>query len=377
MKKLFLIFFVIVIAGCLVFSGCGGTSTTTITATETATTKMTTTQTATATTTQTATATTTTVVQPIKLSFGSSFPAMHPIEVSHQKWIDKIKEDTNGRVQITLYPAETLVHMFTAWDELKSGVADIINFSMDSSQYGFPIGKALATFMYGTDVITSRQIYAELAKEFPEINAELNGVKVLCYRATISNYLFTKKPIHTLDDLKGLQLQQSPSWPGLPEKLGSTSVNVPFMEVYPSLEKGIIDGSFMPADILKSGSLYEVIGYGINLHSAPPPEGFVLMTLDSWNRLPPDIQKVFDDDFQWAVDEGTQIMEQADQDSLDFAKANGVQFSELPPAELDKLYGYIDEISLVKAAELDAQGLPGTKIYNELKRIKGELLAKK
>jgi TRAP-type C4-dicarboxylate transport system substrate-binding protein len=368
-KKLFLIPLIIVLAVGLVLGGCKATTTTTAPPTSAPTTVPP--------TTAPTTAPPTTPVQPIKLTFGSSYPSVHPIEVIHQKWIDKIKEDTNGRVEITLYPSETLIHMFSTWDELTAGVADIAYFSRGSAQHGFLVGKALTVFTYGTDVYVARQIYEALEKEFPEIDAEFAGAKVLWYQSAVGNFIFTKKPVNTLDDLKGLQLQQSPSWPGLVEKLGSTSVNIPFMEMYPSLQKGIIQGTFMPADILKSGSMYEVVSYGVNIHSAAPPEGFTIMNLDSWNRLPPDIQKVFEDDKEWAIDEAAATMVQAEKEAVDFGKEHGVQFTELPQAELDKLYGYMDEIALAKAAELDKEGLPGTKIYNEFKRIKGELLAKK
>jgi TRAP-type transport system periplasmic protein len=129
-------------------------------------------------------------------------------------------------------------------------------------------------------------------------------------------------------------------------------------------------------DILKAMNLVEVLSYGVDMHSAPPPEAFTMMNLNSWNKLPPDIQKVFDDNIEWASDEMIKILLKADQDAIDYAKGKGFQFSELPQAELDKLYSCMNEISLAKAKELDGQGLPGTKIYNELLRLKGELTKK-
>ena len=126
---------------------------------------------------------------------------------------------------------------------------------------------------------------------------------------------------------------------------------------------------------MQSGSLYEVIEYAYNLHSASPPSGFICMTMDTWNSLPPEIQLVFEDNFSWAVDMVTEILMDSDQESIDFAIENGVQLSELSSEDLNNIYGYMDEIALEKAAEIDAQGLPGTEIYTELKRLKEEIIA--
>jgi TRAP-type transport system periplasmic protein len=379
-KKLFLIPVIIVVLTSLLLGGCSSTSTTTAPTTSASSTPPTSpvSQTsilpATSTAPTTTTAPTTAAAQPIKLTFGSSFNASHPIEKINQAWIDKVQKDTNGRVQITLYTGETLIKQASTWDELTSGVADIAHFSTNSAKSGFAITKALASFSYGMDINTCLKIYAQIEKDFPEVSAEFKGAKVLFYRAAPSNYIFSKKTINTLADLKGLQIQQSPSWPGLIEKMGSTGVMMPFMEVFPSLQKGIIDGAILPADMLQT--LSEVISYATNLYSAAPPSGFIIMNQNSWNKLPPDIQKIMMDEIPWIDAEATKILLQTDDNAIAFAKSKGVIFPELSQADLNTIYGYLDQIATKKAADLDAQGLPGTKIYNEWKQLKTEYTKK-
>jgi TRAP-type transport system periplasmic protein len=316
-----------------------------------------------------------TQVQPIKLTFGSIYPATHPLEAVNRAWIDKIQKETNGRVQITLYAGGTLMHMFTAWDELKSGVADIATFSVAQAK-GFPIGTALTTLIYGTDVFVARQIYDKLKADFPDISAELASVKTLQYRGLVSNYILTKKQVKTLADMKGMQIQGSPSFPGLAEKLGAASVTMPILEMYPSLQKGIIDGTMMPVDALKSLNLAEVTSFGVNMHTAAPAETFVIMNLNSWNRLPPDIQEVFENNIIWAGEQMINTLVKGDQDAIDSSKTKGFQFSELSQVEMDKLHSYMEEIALIKAANLDSQNLPGTKINNDIKQLKQQAFRK-
>jgi TRAP-type transport system periplasmic protein len=359
MKTLLLLSVTVVLMVALVISGCSTQSTSSTTSTKPS----------------TQAPASTAQAQPIKLTFGSIYPAMHPLEVVNQAWMDKINKETNGRVQITLYAGGTLVHMFTAWDELKAGVADIATCSIAQAA-GFPIGTALTTLINGTDVFIAKQIYDKLKADFPGISAELASVKTLQYRGLVSNYILTKKPVKTLADIKGMQIQGSPSFPGLAEKLGATSATLPIMELYPSLQKGIIDGTMMPVDALKSLNIAEVTNFGVNMHTATTAETFVMMNMNSWNRLPPDVQKVFEDNIAWAGDQMINTLVKGDQDAIDSSKAKGFQFNEFSTADMDKLHSYMEEISLIKAADLDSQNLPGTKIFNEIKQLKQQYLKK-
>ena len=76
---------------------------------------------------------------PIELRMGTNQPSTHVDEVLAQQWIEKIQNETNGRVQITLYSGGTLIDMFAAWDELRAGVADITS-PKAALKYAFAAG---------------------------------------------------------------------------------------------------------------------------------------------------------------------------------------------------------------------------------------------
>ncbi len=45
----------------------------------------------------------------IELKYGSRYPQTNPYAVADQHWIEKIEKETNGRVKIKPYRAETLL----------------------------------------------------------------------------------------------------------------------------------------------------------------------------------------------------------------------------------------------------------------------------
>jgi TRAP-type transport system periplasmic protein len=312
--------------------------------------------------------------QSIKLRMGTPFPAMHPLEQINKKWIEKIQNDTNGRVRITLYSTGTLIDMFGAWDELQQGVADIANIATAVPGTPFKISAIMDMYFYGIDYKDSRKVWNELWKEFPEISAEYAKVKRLYAFGGPSQYIHTSdKPIRTLADFQGMQIVPPASFPGLLEKLGATGSALPMMEIYNALDKNIVEGTFGPLDALKNNNYGDVTKFSTDMHMVGSPVTFYAMNLNSWNSLPPDIQKVFEDSFPWVENEIDNTLEQIEQkDGIDYAKAKGHELIELSAGDQVKYYKILDEIALNKAKELDSEGLPGTKIFQETRRLIGE-----
>jgi len=58
-----------------------------------------------------------------------------------------------------------------------------------------------------------------------------------------------------------------------------------------------------------------------------------------------------------------------EQESIDLAKTKGIEFIELSSEDLNKYYGVCEKLALEKAAELDAQGYPGTKIFQRARHL--------
>lgn len=54
-------------------------------------------------------------------------------------------------------------------------------------------------------------------------------------------HMHSRKPIKTLDDLKGLKLRTSGAWAEVATTLGASTVILPGAEVYPALERGVVD----------------------------------------------------------------------------------------------------------------------------------------
>jgi len=201
--------------------------------------------------------------KPIELKWGGLYGPTHPYSQAAQTWMKKIEEETNGRVRFRAYWGGSLFGPKESWTELVKGVADCNGDGIfEYGPTGFTILKVMGTFFYGmSGPEVARRVYKEIFDKFPEIRREFDGAKVLSI-AGVSPYRFiTKKPINTLEDLKGLMIRcVSTDVPYL-KTIGMEPVVMPMGEAYMAMQKGIIDAIWAPIETLKSMRFAEVAKY--------------------------------------------------------------------------------------------------------------------
>lgn len=309
--------------------------------------------------------------KPIELTYGSILPPTHAGSVSDLAWIAKIEKETNGRVVITPYWAGTLINPRESVTDLLNGVADI---AFIIPQYGagggYQIHDAMEIGFYKCPTPEiALKVYYDLTSKYPEITAEFDQFKPLGLIPGVAEQLHTIKPVRKVSDIKGLTIRAvRPFLPVLP-KLGAEGAPVPMGEVYTSLEKGLLDGLNGFYETMKTYNLAEVTKYTTVYNFMRGTYPGKVMNLDTWNKLPADIQKVFEDNYVWNNESFLNEMLKAEKGGYDFAKDKGHEFIELSPAEAEKLDTIIQSVCAEKAAGLDAAGLPGTAIFADISSL--------
>ena len=95
------------------------------------------------------------------------------------------------------------------------------------------------------------------------LGPEFDGLKVVALWAADDAMLYTRdKPIRSVEDVAGMLLR-TPSAPQASqiEKMGGTPVALPIPELYPQLERGVIDGAMVPSTPILGFRTHEVANY--------------------------------------------------------------------------------------------------------------------
>jgi len=326
----------------------------------------------TTTTTQTSVTTQTTLTsQPIiQLTYGSINPSTHTYSIADVAWIAKMKADSGGIVQITPYWDGTLLSKREATDELLKGVADIGYCSPGYSTKPYPVHVGTLGFYYGLpDYQVRRAIYNQLTKDFPEIEAEFDGIKILCTSVGSTYQLITNTPVRTIDDFKGLSIKGTGVFLEVLKALGAEGVSLPMTEVYTQLDKGLIDGCLAPYETFASLHFGEVAKYCTVLNMTSAVYATRGMNMNVWNGLPANIQQIFESNIDFWCEQDDSGRFNTDQKGYDQGLADGVQYIELSAADLAKYNQIVESVMLAEAGNMDAAGLPGTAMYEEVRQL--------
>ena len=292
------------------------------------------------------------------------------------KWADMITEKTDGRVTFKFYWDNTLLDASSEYSQLTAGVADIADMHKYASD-GFTIYEKWKGLTLGTPVAAQSEMGKTLYNDFEELQKEMSGVHILAHAFDGGSYqiLTVKKPVKSVEDMKGLVIWCEADFNDFFTALGATPVNTPWAEVYSSLQKNMYDGLFIAAETLKLANFAEVCQYAtmvdLNYLAAPGH----LMNLDTWNSFPDDIKAVFDDPeiVGYIEDYMATSCRESDATSVEWAVENmGTEIIELTDAEKQEFIDVLNESKKSMVEAWDKQGLPGTDILNEIIQLSAE-----
>jgi TRAP-type C4-dicarboxylate transport system substrate-binding protein len=123
---------------------------------------------------------------------------------------------------------------------------------------------------------------------------EFAKVKVLTMFSTAPSNIMSRVPIKTLEDIKGVPLRASGGAAQLLSAWGANCVGMPMSETPEALQKGVVKGLFSSLEVMKDFKFAELCKF-VTMTDTPVYPFAVVMNMDSWNKLPKDVQKVFDD----------------------------------------------------------------------------------
>ena len=212
---------------------------------------------------------------------------------------ERIAEATNGRVEVTV--SDSLI----AASQVASAVRD----------GRLPMSAALHTYLAGDEprmgifnlpgLIENIDDYQKVrdafwAEDVARIWDESWNAKVFAEGAWCNTRLFSKDPIHSIEDFEGKRLRvHNPQTASLIESLGGKGTPMPMTEIVPALERGVIDGVFTSACVGGTMDIWREAPHVQDWGIAPVTGWAILMNNDEWEKLPSDIQE----QIQGAMDE--------------------------------------------------------------------------
>ena len=310
------------------------------------------------------------------------FSTWHPPVSREVKtvWIpmlEELKKKSNGRITYTMYAGGALGKGPEHYDIVAKGLADMGYFTATWTPGRFPLSDvlSLAARVDGKDIGTD--IGNAMHRRI--LHQEFQGVKMIELNGCIHSHLWTRKPVRTMEDIKGLRIRT----PGghqtkYIKALGAEPVFMPLGDVYLALETGAIDGLVTCPPLVLAFKLYEVAKYGVTATFGCVTEG-VIMNQRSWDRTPEDLKPIIEEvcgnPFRSTGGLNREVYKVMIKELAD----KGVKLYSLPPEEADRWFSGFQVETKKWVNALEAKGLPAKEtlmIYNdECRKIGVECVA--
>ncbi|MEK8046538.1 TRAP transporter substrate-binding protein [Ideonella margarita] len=295
----------------------------------------------------------------------------HPQAEGAQKFADLVSAKSGGKIQVRLFPGGTLGGDLQTVSALQGGTVEmtVLNAGILSAQakefgiYDFPF---LFNSPQEADAVTDGAFGQKLLAKLPEKNLVGLGYWELGFRNLTNN----KRAINKADDIAGLKIRviQSPIYIDMFAALGANAVPMPFPEVYPALEQNAIDGQENPVTTIRASKFNEVQKHLTLTRHIYNPQA-VVMSKKFHDQLSADEKKIIADAMAEATTYQRGVSRVQANVALDELKKSGMQVTELPAAELDKIRAKVKPVVDKYAEKVGADTVK--EVYAAIAKVRG------
>jgi len=293
-------------------------------------------------------------------------PVSREVKTVWEPMLEELKKKSKSRITSTMYAGGALGKGQEHFDIVAKGLSDMGYFTATWTPGRFPLTDvlSLAAWVDGKDIATDigNAMYKRvLSQEFP-------GVKMVELNGCIQAFMWTKKPVRTLADVKGLKIRS----PGghqthYIKSLGAEPIFMPLGDVYMAMETGTIDGIVTCPPLILSFKLHEVAKHAVVTTFGCVSEG-VIMNQESWKKIPddlkPGVEEVCHNPFHTTGGLTRDVYKVMMKEITD----KKVELYNLPTKEAEQWYERFRDVTRKWVADLEGKGVKAKEVvrmYNE------------
>jgi len=295
-----------------------------------------------------------------KIKVGHEFTTDSPRHKALEVFKKYLEESSEGRLTVDLFPAGVLGKEAEMLESVKMGnIEAYVGGPFDPQTE--KLNLILMPFFFDDQDALMRVAKSDIGTAIRK-DAEKNNLKLLCIGDAGSRQITNNvRVIKTPDDMKGLKIRTPPieSIIKSMEALGANPVSIPYGDTYMALKTNVADGQENPLANIGDMKFFEVQKYMTMIDYQFHPEP-IDMSLDMWNKLPADLQKIIQDGAWIFTDEQNRHRRELNDYYYDMIEKGGVQVYKPTPAEValfkkacEPVYDYFVKKGAWTQADLD------------------------
>jgi TRAP-type C4-dicarboxylate transport system substrate-binding protein len=307
-------------------------------------------------------------VRPITLTYSIFFPPSHVQCQIAEEWAREVEKRSEGRLKITVFPGGTLTQAQQCYEGVLYGISDIGMSCLAYTRGRFPLMEGLDLPLgYPDGMTASRAAMAMLQKYNP---AEFKNVHMLYIHAHGPGIVASRRPVQSLEDMRGLKVRATGLSAKIVECLGGVPVAMSQPDTYEALQKGVVDATLCPVETLKGWKQGEVISYIVDSSQIGYTTAmFAAMNKKKWESLSADLQQIITDVSEEWVERHGKAWDEVDEDGRLFAQSLQRPTLSLSPEENLRWQKAVQPMLDEYAAKMESMNLPGAAMLRDLKAM--------
>jgi tripartite ATP-independent transporter DctP family solute receptor len=262
-------------------------------------------------------------------------PPGYPTVVAAENIGKKLEAATNGRLSVQMYPSMQLGGEKETLEQTQIGAVQLLRVSAGAvGPVVDEINVVNMPFLFRNTAHAEKIMDGPIGQELlDKITANANaGLVALCWMDSGARNLYnTKRPIKTVEDIKGLKFRVigNPIFIDMMNALGGNGVAMGYDQVFSALQTGVIDGAENnPPSYVFSNHYTAAKHLSLTEHLIVPE--VLVFSKKTWAALSADDQALIKKFAREAQLEERELWNKYEQQAMDKAKAAGCQIVEIP-----------------------------------------------
>ncbi|MGO2879952.1 MAG: TRAP transporter substrate-binding protein, partial [Halomonas sp.] len=264
-----------------------------------------------------------------------------------EKFKEEVEANSDGRIEVRLYPSEQLGNEMDVINSIQLGTADM-TITGESLQNWAPKAAMMAVpYAFRDSEHLHAAVNGEIGTEIEEQITERTNLVPLAWFERGPRELTSNRPIRTPEDLNDLRLRvpNVPLFVDTWQAMGARPTPMAFSEVFTALQQNTLEGQENPLSLIESASFNEVQDY-VNMTGHVRSWIYVVIGRNQLENMPEDLQQVVRDAAQTMqayeselfVEDQTRLEQALQERGMEFVEVDVDAFAEAArPAVLEAL----------------------------------------
>lgn len=227
--------------------------------------------------------------------YGNNLPVTHPLNIRGQEAAARILAESNGRLEVKIFPNNQLGGDTDMLAQVRSGGLEIFN----------PGTMVIATLAPISAITAVGFAFSNYDQVWGAVDGKLgDSIRAAFAKAGLHTFermwdngfrqvTTSTRPVATAADLGGMKIRVpvSPMGISMFKSLSASPTSLQFSEVYSALQTRVVDAQENPLAIVQTAKLYEVQKYcSVTNHSW---DGYhIVVNGRAWRSLPDDLKTI-------------------------------------------------------------------------------------